>query len=116
MSQKLDNLSKDQLKALLKKLLEDDVPMPKKRGRPSKQPRESIRGNKFEAMEDLKDAFKEDTEIDKLLWKGRVPSVRRRPINLISVKCRDCNENFDIQPEASTESNLCNKCIVKLKS
>jgi hypothetical protein len=114
MSTKLDKLSKDELKALLKRLLEDDDTItPKKRGRPSKQVRESIRGNKFDQMEDLKDAFKADTEIDKLLWNGRKPSIRNRKSNLVTVECSECKTNFTTPPDVLTETIVCNKCISK---
>jgi hypothetical protein len=56
-------------------------------------PRENI----FDKMME-RNAFKEDTKIDKKLWKGRKPSPRGERATIIEVECDECGNEFQISP------------------
>src|SRR5687767_14751333 len=114
MKTKLDNMSKADLVKMLKTLLQDEPAKtaPKKRGRRKKDVVEE-RVNRFDEMEDLKTAHKEDTAFDKRVWEGKTPTPRRKIANLITIQCDACKNDFQISPATivSDQVYLCNDCI-----
>jgi len=77
--------------------------------------------NRFFSMPEAS-MHKEDTEIDKKLWKDRIPSERNRPLALVKVRCVGCNREFEVSPELipPTDGNesskfRCNRCILNRK-
>jgi hypothetical protein len=56
---------------------------------------------------------KEDSKIDKLLWKGRTPSERNRPNNLISIACQICQQVHEVSSSLvyrDPDKGLCYTC------
>lgn len=56
---------------------------------------------------------KEDSKIDKLLWKGRTPSERNRPNNLISIACQVCRQVYEVSSSLvyrDPDMGLCYTC------
>lgn len=72
--------------------------------------------NKFQNMRE-RNAEKGDTEIDKKLWSGRMPTERPEEYEDIEVQCKECLLWFDVNPglvlidQDSREPNyVCNNC------
>ncbi len=79
------------------------------------------RVNLFDKMVE-KSQFKEDTKIDKKLWKGKTPTPRCGRSTLITIDCSVCGNEFDVSPNevkmqedddtgALSEVYTCNDCI-----
>ncbi len=74
------------------------------------------RPNLFDKMME-RTQFKEDTIIDKKLWKGKQVSPRGGRTTLVSVDCVDCGDSFSVSPnEVVTDSDgdiryVCDDCL-----
>lgn len=78
------------------------------------------RPNLFEKMNEFS-SYKEDTKIDKKLWKGRKPVPRGERSTVVDIVCDGCNYEFTISPNElkrtmnedghMEDSYTCNDCI-----
>lgn len=73
--------------------------------------------NKFLSMPEYK-SEKQDTRIDKLLWKGNQPTERRDEIEFIDAECRVCGKVSEVSPALTLKDIdtgevmfTCNRCI-----
>lgn len=93
---------------------QEEIAAPKKKaGRPKKvvADEKPKRPNLFEKMKEFND-HKNDTAIDKLLWKDRKPAERSRVMESVSVVCTQCHKEFKLSPnEPIGEFYKCNRCI-----
>jgi DNA-directed RNA polymerase subunit RPC12/RpoP len=101
---------------------ETETKIAKKTGRTSKKFARKVRltapkggrPNLFLTMPEY-NAHKEDTKIDKLLWKGRTPTIRRDSITTkVEIDCLECGTTCEAHPdEISSEGRYrCNDCVV----
>jgi len=83
------------------------------RREPMKIPKKRI--NLFDKDEDF-NSFKEDTKIDKLLWKGKKTHRRKTRQTLVEAECVKCNYVFDVSPNEIKKdfkgkpTYVCNEC------
>lgn len=122
----MDNLSPDQIKAMISMLqtmlnsqvTEDQQDAEESENQPdiltnkSVKPKKSTnRQNKFNSMPEM-NMHKDDVAIDKKL-KVQPPVPRARPFKMLKVVCRVCGRNDEINPALLVESPSrykCNNC------
>ncbi len=76
------------------------------------------RVNLFDTMPESK-AFKDDTKIDKKLWKGKQLAYRGERTTLVAAECSNCHGEFEVSPneikkdyDGGTEY-ICNDCLLE---
>jgi len=73
--------------------------------------------NKFLSMRE-RNSNKQDSEIDKKLWKGRRPTERPDEFHFAEVQCKECLLWYDVNPElvlidpdTKTYNFTCDNCV-----
>lgn len=75
------------------------------------------RPNTFDKMAE-KNQFKEDSSIDKKLWKNKQLAPRGNRSTLVTIDCTECNGTFEVSPNEikkdfdGNEEYTCNECLL----
>lgn len=76
------------------------------------------RPNLFDGMAE-RNSFKEDTVIDKKLWKGKQLAYRGDRVTLVAAECSECHGEFEVSPneiKKDFDGNIdymCNDCLLE---
>lgn len=97
------------------------VVIKKKPGRPKKNTSSTSKNaegvNLFDTMSE-KNLHKEDTVVDKKLWRNREPTERRASNSRIECKCASCGKDVSVNPNeilSKEQRILCNSCLISRK-